>query len=104
MLLTCCNAQNELHVTKPVCKAEHASYWRVPGWRRVTPAWSLTVLIHCGGALAVSPEISCIPQHQAFRVQCMQVTWPAPEVRPHTPQRGRSARSALPCVTLQCCA
>ena len=26
MLLTCCNAQNELHVTKPVYKAEHASY------------------------------------------------------------------------------
>ena len=83
MLLTCCNAQNELHVTKPVCKAEHASYWRVPGWRRVTPAWSLTVLIHCGGALAVSPEISCcatllqmdqyaiVPDSRAITVRCL---------------------------------
>ena len=32
MLLTYCNAQNELHVTKPVRNAEHASYRRVPGW------------------------------------------------------------------------
>ena len=69
----------------------------------MTPAWSLRVLIHCNGALAVSLEHSCILQHQAFPLRCMQVTRPAPEVRPHTPQRGRSARSAPPCVTLQCC-